>query len=248
MKKLVVMGMLLVTVFITGCYDGINRSQTEINLVAEYIADVLQDKALETDLRFEVTQEPTSGKVEEPTTGNTEEPTTGNTEEPTTGGNTELPTGGGNTEKPTQGGSITVDKDNIQGALGIDNVNIKVTNIVFTKQYFEEGGIISTEAGDGKTLIVIEMDVDNSSSQAVTFNTKDSKAVYKLVVNDTVKLLRLATGLNCELINNKDKVVPANGSIKCIMAFQIDDIAVDDITTIGLSCTVNNEEKVIKLR
>ncbi len=248
MKRIMVLGLLLSTVLITGCYDDINRSQSDMNLVAEYIANVLEDKEY---IPEKTTQEQsTQGATEGPTQGSTQKPTETPTQKPTQPGidnPTEEPTSG-STQEPTTsaGGELG---DTFEKTLGLTNVSIKNTNVVITKVYMESNGIVSTEASDGKKLIVLEFELKNTSNNTIVVNTKDVDTSYKLILNDgKTHVMRMATGLNLELLNSRDKTLTAGQTITTIMAFQTDEAIADNINKIELCCYSGEERLIINIR
>lgn len=219
-KIAAIAAMLFGSAFLTGC--GVTLTSKQNDLAAEYVAGLLvqrsffyENKYIEPDT--EPTQEETPTAVINPETESGNE-----TEEPTT--------------------EAVNDVYDISGTLNILPVVIRYTGYKNVKEYpDDEDAMFSFTAEEGYKFIVAEFNLCNETDEAVTINSKESDAVFRLTINDTYRYNSYGTLLLNDISNIENVTIEAGGIYEATAVFMVPENVAENIEKMVLSNSANNE-------
>lgn len=241
-KKLVLSVIVLCTCIVTsGCTQVIDLTEDETRLVAEYAADLLlsYDRGYMDRLK--------EGEEERLEEASTQEDAQSKT-------TTEVVT---EEEESTQGSeSQTTEVTTVQGTsqdiaeiAGVQGTSITYKDYEIVDQYptgDNANEAVQVDAPEESRLLVVHFVVKAVSDQPVDVSLMDQSIDYKLLCNDTLAAKPMLTILTNDLATLETTATPGQDS-DAVLIFQISKDMVDQLNTMQLHVTFNQEENIITI-
>lgn len=256
-KKIFLSGMMvLFTIALTGC--GIDLTDEQNRVIAEYAADLLLKYDADYQERYGNDYDAASEDGEDMTTEafTTEDLTTETMTEDTTEAS-EADTGSDDGEAaeedstvPNEDSGISNDTVDIAEIVGISGASIVYNSCMFLDQYpslDSDGTFIYLEAEEGYKLVVLKFDIANASDMAVEVDLLNSDISYQLVMNDTKTAKPMLTILMDDL-GTFSNTVPADSEQSAVLIFQMSDSSIKQIESLNLRVLYHSEEHVIHIQ
>lgn len=234
LKKCLCLGLVSVMTFCTvGCVKSelAKVSEEDKDLYVEYAANLIlkHDKNYIDRMRYEeVTEEETT------TTPPVQEQTTQNPNNPS---------GSQNQDRPSGGVSEIKSMNEIFGISGID---IQPNGYEVADAYPSNGSELgmSMVAVKGYKLLIYKFNVTNTSGSDVPLNMIESKASYRGIVNDSVRMNVQVTAL-LDAFNTYNGTIPAGSTRELVLIFQINASDTENISSVKLNVTYNDRQGTI---
>ena len=240
---------------LAGCYEPLDITDKEMDMVAEYAAGVLVKHGTNaTDVLLDrQEQEEAFAAMATPTPRPTLAPSSDN-KKPVTG----APEGGESGEKPTPTAKPTatpipdnteLTMQDLTKLLGKENFYFRYEDYEATMLYQGEGDLFAA-AGEGKQLVVVKFDVTNRSDKeaTLTLNKGASKDfVYTLRVGGKVIKPSL-TLLEEDFYTSYEKSFKAGETKRCVLVFECDEKLVSDTMTLTVLKDVEGSEDSVLVK
>ena len=235
LKKCLCLGLAAVMTFCTaGCVKSelAGVSQEDKDLYVEYAANLIlkHDKNYIDRMRYEeLPQEETT----------TEQPLQEQTTE-----NPDNQSGSQNQERPSGGGVSEVKSMN--EILGISGIDIQPNGYEVADAYPSNGSELgmSMVAVKGYKLLIYKFNVTNTSESDVPLNMMESKASYRGIVNDSVRMNVQVTAL-LDAFNTYNGTIPAGSTKEFVLIFQINANDTENISSAKLNITYNDKQGTV---
>lgn len=266
-KKYISLIMLLsVVVFLTGCTDVIDLTDTETKLIAEYAGELLlkydvnfddrldEGEKIEKELEEEALENPevlVTTEASEEVTEEITEQTTENSTEKNYGNalNNQID----DTDSPDvidTDDNVTVGTESDIGKiLGMSGISITYKDYLITDHYpatDADGQFIYLDASEGYQLLVLRFDIRNTSSDTMQFTMLDEDVDYRIVCNNKNAANPMLTILMNDL-GTMEAVMSPEESQEGVLIFQISDDMQSKLQTMELKVQYNNVENVITI-
>lgn len=153
----------------------------------------------------------------------------------------------GQEEETTQttGQETATDINGIVSASGFD---IQPNGYQVLEAYPSDGGNLgmSMIAVKGYKLLVVNLKVTNTSGADQTLNMLETKAQYKGIINDSIRLNAQVTAL-LDAFNTYHGTIPAGGSEDLVLVFQVNENDVASINSVKLNITYNDKQGTVAI-
>lgn len=103
---------------------------------------------------------------------------------------------------------------------------------------------MSMVAVKGYKLLVVKFHVGNTAGADMPLNMLETKAEYKGIINDSVRMNAQVTAL-LNAFNTYNGTIPAGGSEELVLVFQINENDADDISSVKLNVTYNDRQGTV---
>lgn len=229
---------------LTGC--GTDLTNRETRVIAEYAADLLlkydknYQERLEEESSEDVLTETTEMVV---VTTETASDTEAEPDADTTEGTEEAVS---ETEAPAPIESIS----DIAEVVGLEGISVQYNRCMFLDRYpslDQDGMFIYLEADPGYKLVVLKFDIVNHTQESQTVNLLDAGLDYQLVLNETKAAKPMLTILMDDL-GTYQAVIPANEEQAAVLVFQMSESLTNDIQSLNLKVTYQNQENMIQIQ
>lgn len=242
-KKLVLSVIVLCTCIVTsGCTQVIDLTEDETRLVAEYAADLLLSYDRGYTDRLKEGEEEISEEASTQEDAQSEATTEVVTEEEESTQGSESQT----TEVTTVQQGTSQDIAEITGVQGT-SITYKDYEIVDRYPTGDNANeAVQVDAPEGSQLLVVHFVVKAVSDQPVDVSLMDQSIDYKLLCNDTLAAKPMLTILTNDLATLEITATPGQDS-DAVLIFQISKDMVDQLNTMQLHVTFNQEENIITI-
>lgn len=227
---------LSISLLLSGC--GAVISDEDNRVIAEYAADLLlkYDRDYQPSL-IEPDSETEADASTEPVSERTESASTEQAD---------------STEGTSEASSETVvhEVTDLAEVFGLEGVSISFSQCTFPDRYPDEEvehDVVSVDAETGYKLAVLEFDIKNQTEQDIDIDFLHRTVDYKLIVDDSKHARPMLTILTNDL-GTLQGVLPAGDSQKAVLIFQISDSMIDQITSLQVQVTYENEEYMIQIQ
>ncbi len=261
-KKLLSLIILLsISVFLTGCGDVIELTDTETRLIAEYAGELLlkydrnfddrivEGEKIEKEMEAEALENPETA----PTTEIVEPDTEATTEDVNQNKGNELNSNIDDSQEADDTTSQDEKKvgteSDIARILGLEGLSITFKDYITTNRYPDSDAgeqIMYLDASKGYQLLVLRFNISNVSGDTIKFTMLDEEVDYKLVCNGKNAANPMLTILLNDLCTMESVVSPQE-SQEGVLIFQISDDMKDKLSTMELKVEYNNAENVITI-
>lgn len=244
-----------ISIAMTGC--GIDLTDEQNRLIAEYAADLLLKYDADYQARYNEDNEDTE---EVPTTADTTEYVTEQTTQEDTATTEDLSADVSTEDTSAEDVSTEEDEDfppvindnvtDIAEIVGIHDISIIYNKCMFLDRYpsiDQDGAFIYLEADPGYKLVVVKFDITNQSSSAVSLDLLNTPIDYRLVMNGSKAAKPMLTILMDDL-GTFYNTVPANSEQSAVLVFQMADGSIDKIETLDIRVTYENNEYIIHIQ
>lgn len=227
---------LTISILLSGC--GAVISDEDNRVIAEYAADLL--------LKYDRDYQPTLVEPEaEPETDSSTE----SVSEETDSSSTEQKD---STEGTSEASSETtvLEVTDLAQVFGLEGVSISFSQCTFPDRYPDleaDHEVVSVDAETGYKLAVVEFDVKNQTEQDMDIDLLHRTVGYKLVVDDSNHARPMLTILTNDL-GTLQSVIPAGETQKAVLIFQISEDMIDQITSLQVQITYEDEEYMIHIQ
>ncbi len=241
---------------LTGCYEPLDITESEMDMVAEYAAGVLVKYGTNTtdSLLDREEQEEAFAEMATPTPRPTYSPVKGEQDDPDKEEQKEDEDG--QKTSPTAKPTVTPVPDNTEMTMsdftklmGKEDFFFRYTGYETTVLYQGEGELFAA-AGEGKQLIVLSFEVTNRSDSGatLTLNKGASKEfVYTLRIGG--KSIRpCLTLLEEDFYTSYEKSFKAGETKKCVLVFECDEKTVIDTATLSVLKDVKGNEDAVLIK
>ena len=245
-KKIQIVGVSLMMGMMCGCLEEVPLTDTELDVVAEYAADVLLDSddkfnsALLSKIEVEQlltptpTPTPTLTPVPTPTSITQSSDNKGSASQ----GQTTVPT-----ITPLAGDSEET-KEQLTQLVGQEGFRLSyqgydIEDSIISNEYYR------LEAKDGKQYIVVEFGVENQTDKELVFDASDKKLTCTLAIN-TDNRYRASLSMLENDLQYMPITVPAKATKQAVIIFEVNK---EEIDTINLILENENDNVVfIKMK
>lgn len=235
----------MMAVTLTGC--GTDLTNQETRVIAEYAADLLlkYDKNYQERLDEEISEDVVTETTEE--TAVTTEADSATEAEPDTTESTE------STEEAaseTEAAAPIESISDIAEVVGLEGISVQYNRCMFLDRYpslDQDGMFIYLEADPGYKLVVLKFDIVNHTQESQMVNLLDADLDYQLVLNGTRAAKPMLTILMDDL-GTYQAVVPAEEEQAAVLVFQMSEGLMDDIQSLNLKVTYQNQENMIQIQ
>ncbi len=251
MKKGKILGILAMTaVLLTGCADAMpTLTQEEADMIAEYAAGLLLKYSSNYDYRL-VDEETIAAAIqaaelEQALLEAAQEQETGE-EEGTEPENPETAEPGTESAEPETEEAVTVMEDldaDLAQLLGIEGISMQYQSYGLYDAYPEASKGFSVDAAQGKKLLVVRFDIENTAAEEAYCNLFDYSLRIRFQVNGAARSA-LTTMLPND-IGSYMETLPAGETREIVAVAEIDDISEAEIETLEMhisdgigSCTL----------
>lgn len=214
---------------LTGCAGGVQLSDEQNKIVAEYAADILAKRSYVylskyVDLKERYTIENTT-PTEETTTESTLQTTTNSSDIDTP---TKRPTSGDDpsTEPTTEDPNSVFD---LVKVFGLNKVLIEYKDYKVVSEYPDDpDALFSFEPEEGYKLIVLEFDMYNNSDDAIVVNTKSSNKIFKARI-DNKSCNNYANLMFNDISNLENVKIESHEHYNAVLFFMVEDEIIDEM-------------------
>ncbi len=157
------------------------------------------------------------------------------------------------TEATTQTGgteeSQAVAEMSMNDLLGLQGVQIQPAGYEVASSYPSDSGELgmSMTSVKGCKLLVVKFSVTNTSGSDVNVSMIDKTIQYRGVLNGTVKVNAQVTAL-LNALNTYQGTIPAGGTEELVLVFQINEHDAENIQSLELNVTYNNQQGKIVIQ
>lgn len=232
-KRIIALVLVMCTLFLTGCAQGVHLSDEQNNIIAEYAADYLLKRSYVymekyNDIRkhYDVpTEEVVTKPVEEPTT---EEPTT---EKVTSGVND--PTNEPTKEEPTTENPKA--KFDLVDVYKIAPLTVEYKQYRIVDEYPDDPDALFTfKPEDGYVFIIMEFDVYNPTDNQIVLNTANQNRVFKATINKG-RCSNYANLLFNDISRIRDVAIEGQSHYQAVLVFMVESEAIKTIERFEVS-------------
>jgi hypothetical protein len=217
---------------ITGCAE-LSYNKDDEQLMVDYMVEAV----LNHDIHYNAELEYVEVEIEETTTWNSEKDTT--TSEKDTNNTTEDTTTDNGGQEETTSSSIIVETD-MNGILNLPGFSVTYTDYMVTDTYPDENSFASMKAVEGSNLIVLKLNVKNTTNEEQTLNMLEKDMRFKGVFNSKVKT-------NCQITLLPDAFNSYIGTFipgeekELVLIYIVSEKSLQNISTIKLE--IKNADK-----
>lgn len=226
----------------SGCTQVIDLTEDETRLVAEYAADLLLSYDRGYTDRLKEGEEEISEEASTQEDAQTETTTEAVTEE-------EASTQEGEAQEAEATTVQQGTSQDIAEIAGVQGASITYKDYQVVDQYpagNDTNEAVQVDAPEDSKLLVVRFSVKALSDQPVDVSLIDQMIDYKLLCNDTLAARPMLTILTNDLSTLETTAAPGKDS-EAVLIFQISNDMVEQLNTIQLHVTFNQEENVITI-
>lgn len=209
MKRLLLIGLLMGLLALTGCTSVTALSDDEENMIAEYMAkELLESQKEYTKVLY--TPSPIPSATPTPRPKATLPPTTSAT--PTT------VVSDSSSGKDLDSASTQQANADFAQVMGMTDIKVEYTGYEILDSITED--VLSLSASKGKVLYMIKFNVTNNSDQDMQFQLRDLDISYRLDLNNKQKVKPLIT-LKDNDLRFIDLKLKANKTLETVVMFEV---------------------------
>lgn len=236
-KKIMAVGTAFSTIFmITACSD-INLSKDDEKLVVDYAANVV----LKHDRNYQNKIENVTIEPETETVWHSEEENTTTATENNNNNNNNNSNG----ESETTVLNVETDLNSI---LKLEGLDVTYYDYVVTSTYPQEQNLsFVINAASGNNLIVVKLNVKNTTSSDISLNMLNKKIKFKGIFNSQVKTNCQTTMLG-SAFNTFSGTIKASETKEMVLIFEVSKNSLQNISTIKLEITNDEDSETIILK
>ena len=149
------------------------------------------------------------------------------------------------TQTPEEGADDAQDYVSLSEAVGIDGISVNYVDYDVSDSV-TESTFFTMEASAGKTYVIINLKVKNTASSASRVSIIGASPRFRLTVNDSTKVLSQTTLLLSDFSTMSENVGAGKSKEKKLI-FEVDESAAQDITSLVLDVTLNDNTSKTKL-
>lgn len=129
---------------------------------------------------------------------------------------------------------------------GINGIDIQANGYEVSDSYPSNGSELgmSMIAVKGYRLLILKFNVTNISGSDVPVNLMETGAVYKGIINDSVRMNAQVTAL-LNAFNTYNGTIPAGSTQEMVLVFQINENDADSISSVKLNVTYNDKQGTV---
>lgn len=231
-----VLTVLTLSLLLTGC--GAEVSEEQNRIMAEYAADLL----LKYDANY---QSRLLDSEEMPDSGTESEAPTEASDQEDSSSATEAESGTEDSRQP-----VEPEVTELAGILGLEEVSITFSDCTFTDSYPSEeqpDPYVDLVADEGYTLAVLHFNIRNLSTQEREIDLLHNQVSYQLLLNGSKTAKPMLTILT-EDLGTFQGTVSGEGEQPAVLVFQISDTLVDEIDTLNLRITYQEQVYVMHVK
>jgi len=145
-----------------------------------------------------------------------------------------------------QTGTQVSDVMSMNDIFGISGLDIQPNGYEVTNAYPSNGSELgmSMYAIKGYKLLVYKFNVTNTAGSDVALNMLESKASYRGIINDSVKINIQTTAL-LDAFNTYHGTIPAGSTQQLVLISQINESDAENISSVKLSITYNDRQGTV---
>lgn len=253
MKRLLCLSALLIlSVTLSGC--GVNLSEEQNRIIAEYAADLLLKYDRNYESQFEDADWETTTDTEAPDTTEATEATDTEavsqertTEEETETKDLDTPSTEASASTAAVSDETITDLAELIGMEGVSICYDSYSIVDYYPSYDQEGTFIYLEAEDGYQLLVVRFDLKNLTGQNLEVDLLNAELEYKLLMNGT-KAARPMLTILIDDLGTYRSTIAAGDEQSAVLIFQISDALTDDIETLELQASYQERSGTIHIQ
>ncbi len=263
-KKCVFIAAIALIVFaLTGCTEMYALTEDEMNTIAVYSAHAISKfnkyevKSLVTPSKIE--EEEKTEEADNSQTGEGTQPEQGSSSDqnsdPTTSPQTENQNGDGSSDEPdaqnSQSGDDSAEEPpqetyvTLTEAVGIDGVEVDYKDYDVSED-ITESTYFGMSAAEGKTYVIINLKVKNTTDKPKKVNIAKAMPRFKLTINDETNAMSQTTLLLSDFSTMSETVGSGKSKSKKLI-FEVNKDAAKKINSLLLNVTMNDNSSTTKL-
>lgn len=140
----------------------------------------------------------------------------------------------------------TADIMSMNDIFGMAGIDIQANGYEVSDSYPSNGSELgmSMIAVKGYKLLILKFNVANTSGSDIAVNMIDSGAVYRGIINDSVRMNAQVTAL-LNAFNTYSGTIPAGSTQEMVLVFQINENDADNIRSVKLNVTYNDRQGTV---
>lgn len=256
MKKIKILGLLAMSaVMLTGCIDAMPDMTTEqSDIVAEYAAGLLLKYSPNYNYRLVSDEELAAALAQENTIEEETESEAVTETEETKASSEETTKEQDETQQSTESAEIVQDVVDVDAdlavELGIDaEIALRYQSFEICDSYPQNAsGFSGTDAKQGKKLLVLHFDLENTSDEVIPCNLYDASLKLRVHINQSVLAGALETPLLPDDLVSFAEDVAAKETKDLAVVFEIDELMDEEIETLTLQMFSADKSVSVKVR
>lgn len=254
MKKiLLTLILIFLSLFLFGCNEVIDLTDTENEYIAEYAAGlILKYGGYNKDFYSDSDKEETITTTQEITTEDSDVIT----EEVTTENDNILDNEGtmdsNNTTESAEDDSEVVDANQFDIAELISNKDFSIKYIEYHilqeyPSYDNDGVFLVIDAPPGYKLLILKFRITNLTREEQSLNLYEKDIKYSITINDNKSAKAMLTILMDDLYTYSGDI-PVDGSFDAVLLFQVSDEIANKINSASLNIKYNDDEATLIIK